>query len=203
MASSKMNAFLVVLYTIDEKDDWTTEAALRKANPNYDVSVSGDYLRQQVREAIQSARKQNKVKTKHLNIWCNARNAWMNMEAWKACEDSSLSDQDFEGQRCFLAVDLSSEDRHHLQGQSVSTRHRRPRALLRLRPVLSPGGARGRSRSPALPGMAHNKLLNVTDGNVIDYGLVLDHIKEDGHRFEIAEISGDPWNATLHAGPAG
>ena len=33
-----------VEYTIDEGDDWKSEASLRKANPNYGVSVSGDFL---------------------------------------------------------------------------------------------------------------------------------------------------------------
>ncbi len=35
------------IWTIDEDDDWTDPKVLQKANPNYDVSVYGDYLESQ------------------------------------------------------------------------------------------------------------------------------------------------------------
>jgi hypothetical protein len=54
-----------IVYTIDDGDDWTSDEALRKANPNYDVSVSGEFLRgRSPRRSL--PRKQNVVKTKHL-----------------------------------------------------------------------------------------------------------------------------------------
>jgi phage terminase large subunit-like protein len=100
--------FFVIIYTIDDGDDWRSEEALRKANPNFDVSVSGTYLRTAVRESLQSAHKQAIVKTKHLNIWVNARTGWMNLEAWKRCEDKSLNIEDFLGQEVYEGVDLSA-----------------------------------------------------------------------------------------------
>ncbi len=59
-----------LIYTIDPQDAWTSEAALRKANPNFDVSVSGEYLVTRQRAARSNARKAGCFKTKHLNIWC-------------------------------------------------------------------------------------------------------------------------------------
>ena len=34
----------------------------------------------------------------------------MDMEQWDRCADESLSIEDFEGQECYLAVDLASKD---------------------------------------------------------------------------------------------
>jgi phage terminase large subunit-like protein len=69
--------------TPEGENFWKTEAALRMANPNYGVSVFAEFLLKSLRQAIQSAHKQNVFKTKHLNIWVNAATAWMNMDAFR------------------------------------------------------------------------------------------------------------------------
>src|SRR6202023_949092 len=74
-----------LIFTIDKDDDWTSELALRKANPNYGVSVSTEYLQLQVRDGINHARKQGRVKTKHLNVWVTARDAYFNVQRWQDC----------------------------------------------------------------------------------------------------------------------
>jgi phage terminase large subunit-like protein len=114
------------------------------ANPNYDVSVSGEFLRAKIREAVQSARKQNTIKTKHLNIWCTARAAWMNMEAWKACEDPTL--RDAISKASVLDRDSTWHRSSTLRDDPrLPARDRRRRTLLRLRSVLSAGRSRDRS----------------------------------------------------------
>jgi phage terminase large subunit-like protein len=103
------DALFAIIYTLDEGDDWRTEAALKKANPNYGVSVDPEILRAEQREAIQSAYKQNAFKTKHLNIWCQARESWMNMEAWLGCGDARLREAEFFGDKCVAGLDLASK----------------------------------------------------------------------------------------------
>jgi len=97
-----------LIYTIDEGDDWTSPAALRKANPNYGISVDEDFLLSQQRQATQSASKQVRFKTKHLNIWCSAKSAWLNMLEWAKCADLTLRREQFKGERCYLTLDLAS-----------------------------------------------------------------------------------------------
>lgn len=97
-----------LIYTIDEKDDWTSPAALRKANPNFGISVDEDFLLSQQRQAMQSAAKQTRFKTKHLNIWCSAKSAWLNMLEWAKCADRTLRREQFKGERCYLVLDLAS-----------------------------------------------------------------------------------------------
>jgi phage terminase large subunit-like protein len=97
-----------LIYTIDEGDDWTKPAALRKANPNFGISVDEDFLLSQQRQAMQSASKQTRFKTKHLNIWCSAKSAWLNMLEWAKCADLTLRREQFKGERCYLTLDLAS-----------------------------------------------------------------------------------------------
>jgi phage terminase large subunit-like protein len=97
-----------LIYTIDDGDDWTSPAVLRKANPNFGISVDEDFLLSQQRQATQSASKQVRFKTKHLNIWCSAKSAWLNMLEWNKCADYNLRREQFKRERCYLTLDLAS-----------------------------------------------------------------------------------------------
>jgi phage terminase large subunit-like protein len=96
-----------VVYTIDDSDDWKDPKVWPKANPNLNISIDEDSIRVAVAEAINSPISQNDVKTKHLNIWCQASVAWLSMEAWARC-GGDLDLAEFEGQPCWVGLDLST-----------------------------------------------------------------------------------------------
>ncbi|HGY3149879.1 TPA: terminase large subunit [Morganella morganii] len=96
-----------IIYTVDDGDDWTDPATLRKANPNMGVSVYSDFLISQQNRAKNNARLAGIFKTKHLNIWVSARAAYFNMVSWRECEDKTLTLEMFEGQSCVQALDLA------------------------------------------------------------------------------------------------
>lgn len=95
------------IWTLDEGDDWTDPKNLAKANPCMGVSVFQEYLESQQQRAIRSARFTNTFKTKHLNVWVSAKSGFFNLQSWKACEDTSLTLEQFEGQECNLGLDLA------------------------------------------------------------------------------------------------
>ncbi|WP_230431815.1 terminase large subunit [Plesiomonas shigelloides] len=96
-----------IIYTIDPEDDWTSPDSLRKANPNFGVSVFEDFLISQLRRAIASPRFTNKFKIKHLNLWVSAKSAFFNMEKWNACANEYLTLDQFHGCECTLGLDLA------------------------------------------------------------------------------------------------
>lgn len=98
-----------IIYGLDEKDKWDKEAALKKANPNYGVSVDPEFLSGQLAQARRSAAKQNSYRTKHLNEWVGAQSAWLNMLAYQACRKKTIKLEDFRGSECYAAVDLASK----------------------------------------------------------------------------------------------
>lgn len=102
------DSVFAVIFTCDEDDDWDSDEALFKANPNIGVSVSENFLRQEREQARRSATKQNHFRTKHLNQWVGARTAWMNMLAWQR-QKTELKIEDFEGSPCWIAVDLATK----------------------------------------------------------------------------------------------
>lgn len=98
-----------IIYTIDDGDDWASEAAIRKANPNFDVSVGRDYLLDQLAKAKRDARQQSTFKTKHLNVWSGAKAAYYNPKHWEDCENAALSLDDLAAAPCFLGGDFASK----------------------------------------------------------------------------------------------
>ncbi len=96
-------------YTMDKDADWTDFKNWEIANPNCGVSVSKEFLQKQLKNALQSTRKQNILKCKHLNIWSNAGSPWLNANDWAKCEDSTLDINDFLGETCYPGCDLASK----------------------------------------------------------------------------------------------
>ena len=61
-----------IIYGLDEGDDWVTEEALIKANPNWGVSVRPEVLLPLQAKAMQLPSPVNNFKPKHLNEGVNA-----------------------------------------------------------------------------------------------------------------------------------
>jgi phage terminase large subunit-like protein len=183
-------------YTVDPEDDWTAPEAILKANPNLDVSVSSEFLLARQREAVRNTREQGRFKTKHLNLWVNARAAFFNMQSWAACRNPDLQLEDFEGQRCNIALDLASkQDIAALQilfdlgDGSFATfgRYYLPEEI-----VEEAGKDHYRGWALSDP----PKLI-LTQGNMIDFGRIEEDLDDIRHRFTVEEITFDPAQATM------
>lgn len=185
------------LYALDEGDDWTSEDVLIKANPNYGVSIAGDFLLARQRDAMQSASKQATFRTKHLNEWVGAKNAWLNMLRWRQCpERKTLAE--LEGRPCFIGLDLASkidiagnillfppvadDPLWHVHG-----RYYLPEA----RVIEELDGNTDRYREFDALG-----LLTLTDGEVIDFEVIKEDLREFSGRFDVQQVAYDPWQAT-------
>jgi len=188
------------IFTIDKEDDWTTEEAFRKANPNCDISVGSDFLRSRLRDAKQSTNKQNVYKTKHLNLWVGARNAWMNYLKWSA-QPQRKTLEELEGRDCFAAVDLASKIDIAAKGLLFPPIPGDP--LWHFHPAFYIPSSRlleEENPNAALYASWDNAgLLRVTDGEVIDFNQIQDDLRDDAARFTIIECAYDPWQGTKFA----
>lgn len=98
-------SYFGVEYTVDEADDWRSEQAWRKANPNYGVSVQPDDLARKARQAERSPAGTANFQTKHLNIWVRAAAAWFPMQEWHALPRLTLAE--LRAYPCWIGVDLA------------------------------------------------------------------------------------------------
>lgn len=181
-----------IIYTIDDGDDWQSEESLRKANPNYGVSVRADYLQSQLRKAIQNPSKQNTFKTKHLNVWCNARSAWMNMATWERQADAELRIEDFAGEPCWFALDLASK----LDLNAAAYLFKRGEHFYLFADFWLPTGAlESVVNADIYRGWSTAGWITLTDGGMVDYDAIEERIKERAKLLTPIEMPYDPFQA--------
>ena len=182
------------MWGLDEADDWTDPAMLRKANPNYGVSVSADFLLARHAEAMANARQQSSYQTKHLNRWVGARTAYFDLPKWMACK-RGIKLADFAGRRCWLGLDLAST-------VDIAA------PMLPLHDYVADCYSRfGRFYLPeATVELGHNQhyqawaregWITVTDGEIIDLRRIRDDIVEYGVEFDVVDVGYDPFQATM------
>jgi phage terminase large subunit-like protein len=182
-----------MIFTVDADTDWTGEEALRLANPNLGISVDETALQHDQEQAVQNPAKQNVFKTKHLNIWCNASSAWLNMQRWKECEDHSLEPEQFVNDSLVMAVDLASTTdlssavkvfTRTIDGKPhyyIFGRHYLPEAKIGL-----PENQHYQRWNLAVP-----PVLMATDGASIDYPLIERDLRADISTYKVREICFD------------
>jgi phage terminase large subunit-like protein len=192
-----------IIYTIDDEDDWTDERSWIKANPNWAVSVYADDIRQKAQKAAQIASAQPAFKTKHLNLWCQADHAWMNMQKWNACADSMLDEPALESVPCIVGLDLASKldllsaVRLHWKDIDNEETGRNERHYYCFHNSWLPQDTINNSTNTHLyQGWVIEEHLTAVPGATNDYDLVEDFIRETARRFQVAEVAHDQYNAT-------
>lgn len=185
-----------IIFGIDEGDDWDTEAALEKANPNIDVSVSREYLLAELAKAKRSATKQNAYKTKHLNQWVGAKVSWLNMLELQLCKNPKLSIDDFKGKRCYIGVDIATK-RDVASVAYCFPEGKKVTAFVKH--YLPYSAVYEEAKNHRYKGWGEAGLLNVTDGNVTDIDSIEDDVRQSCKEFDVKEIAFDPWQATQMA----
>jgi phage terminase large subunit-like protein len=184
-----------IIYTIDPEDDWKSESALIKTNPNYGVSIEPRFLRDELAVAIQSSRRQNAFKMKYENIWTNAAVGWMNMESWKSLSDPSISLDQFAKRPCVEAFDLASRidiasKVRAFQRLIAGKAHYYVFAKHFLNQAAIDDG-----RGEHYAKWVKDGWLTATPGNITDYVFILEDVVAGAARFNIRGIAYDPFHA--------
>ena len=209
----KLDHVFAIAYTIDLEpyidpfgvkqpaDDWTTEAAGRKANPNWGVSVDVAKYLSDLKEAIEDPAKQTTFKTKRLNIWCNAAAGFYNLQQWTACGDASLKIEQFAGESCIEGLDLANKldlcaavklFRRDLPGVDPETGEActldHYYAFLR---AWLPEAVALRPENTHFRGWADGGFLKATKGNITNYGLILKDLDDGAKDYRLEELDFD------------
>ena len=186
--------FYPVIYAADEEDDWKDEAVWYKANPALGIFRDIEEMRALCNKASQVPALQNTFRRLYLNQWTRQESRWLDMSAWDACNGAVYPD-DLEGQIAYGGLDLASTT-------DVA-------AFVLVFPGddgfdilpffwLPEEAAQRRQEINNVPYdvWARQGLIELTEGNVIDYRFVRKKINELGERYNIKEIAFDRWGAT-------
>jgi phage terminase large subunit-like protein len=190
------DSVFVMIFGIDKGDDWQSEEALLKANPNANVSVSLDWLKKQQLNAIESPSDRGQFKTKHLNIWLNALERVIPYEEWEKCAAPNMQISQCKDLPCIIGVDLANAidfvatvKNFFLQDGQRMYHFWFPQFWLPEARVYEKG-------APEHYKQWHEEgFLNVCEGERITTQDIKDSIRADCKNYRVGEIVLDPWKA--------
>ena len=107
LGDSKEKRLLPFLYMIDDIEKWNDINELRKSNPNLGVSVSVDYLLEEIAIAEGSLSKKAEFITKYCCLKQNSSLAWLPAQVVESACGSPVHLEDFRNCYCVGGIDLS------------------------------------------------------------------------------------------------
>ena len=196
------DTWFAAIFQLDEGDDWTDESVWVKANPSLGVTVPYKYMRDQIRQCINTPSNEVSIKTKNLNLWCQSAEVWIQdkyMDAvMKKVDLSCLS-----GEECTMGVDLSSTSdltSFTLMFPPNPNREYYPDKFLFKTYAFIPEEALENSpNAEYYRTWIRNKAAFKTSGNVVDYDEILRMMKETTMPLYLLNIYYDKYNATQWA----
>lgn len=183
-----------IIYTLDTNEEWDDPRMWIKSNPNLGVSLSADYLADQVRDARNRPEAVRNVMTKNLNLWVDAERTWILDDAWQKCIGTTSPDE-LHGCACWGGLDLSNvsditayvllfheNDRFQLV----------PYFWIPEEKMLE----KIRRENINYDRWVADEYVTVTPGNVIDYDFVKADILRRTSDYDLRSSAYDRWNAS-------
>lgn len=179
--------FAYVCALDDGDDPMTDEACWPKANPLLGVTITHEYLRRQVENAQHIPSELNTVLRLNFCVWTQQHTRAINLVQWQACQPMPTASA-LLGQPCYGGLDLGQSDDFS--------------AWIRLwtldggRVVVKPRFWICQAALEKYPMRPYDEwrragVLEVTEGDTTDYGVIEDAIADDCKRDGIREVAYD------------
>lgn len=198
----KDDSFYSVLFEPDkqdlEKEDfWKDEEIWKKSNPGYPRSPTASYMKNKVLQAEQSEETKTSFLTKHLNVWCDKPNVWIEHKIWTQ-NQTPIDIEKLKGKLCYAGLDLATMwdlAAFVLIFPDDSQGYRRYDILCRF--WIPKDNLLKRSQKDKVPYLdfLRDDLIIATDGNTIDYNYIEKQILQDCDDFDVKMIAYDKFNS--------
>lgn len=199
----KDESFYYVLFEPDEEDlkdpdFWKKEEVWRKSNPGYPRSPTASYMKNKVLQAEQSSESLISFKTKHLNVFCDKADVWIENKIWTQ-NQTPIDIEKLKGRTCYGGLDLATIwdlAALVLIFPDDSQGFRRYDILVRC--WIPKDNMMKRVQSDKVPyfDFLRDGLIQATDGNSIDYNYIEKQILQDCEDFDVKMIGYDRHNST-------
>lgn len=188
------DGMFVAIYAMDDGDDWRDESAWPKCVPNLGVTVTMDYIRQQVQAAVNNPQEETGVRTKTLNQWCDTQKVWL-PDSLVMAATGKVDLKAHAGRRCWVGVDLASVS--DMSAVCYLFEGDDGRLVFKTDYYLPAESAERGVNREWYAYLARTGQLTLTPGNVTDY----DYITRDLQAcpLRVGKIGYDPWNSTSWA----
>jgi len=185
-----------MIYEVGESADWKDEKVWKLANPGLGTSPKLEFLQEECRRASESAAYQNTFRRLYLNQWTEQDTRWIDIAKWDACNET-FDPEEMRGRRCFIALDLATTTDIAAEAICFPPRDNGSWAFL-WRFWVPSENVRKRSVRDRVPYdvWIRSGLIEVTQGNIIDYDIIRQRVLEDVQLYDVQEVVYDRWGAT-------
>lgn len=198
--NNKLNddSLFAAIYELDPKDDIEDKTNWVKVQPNLGITVTEEYLEQQLNKAKNSPLLLNNFRTKLMNQWVsNSSGEWIpNGYVLNCTQNIDLSDSKFNGLTGYLGLDLSSTSDmtaiSYMVYQPDEDRYYFKPFFYLPETALKESANKEKYRV-----WKERGYLNLTAGNVVDYDYIISKIQEINQNIPIEIISYDAWQSTM------
>ncbi len=181
-----------MIYELDSFEEWLDEDCWIKANPNLDVSITKDALREEVKQATNIPSKKNGVLVKHFNYWTSSAEGWIDTTLWDAEENVVQSiyrdgdlyvgcDLAMTGDLCAVTSLYVNGDHFHFDTKCFLPEFAYTEAKSHVKPIYAGAIERG--------------TLVLTDGPITDYHQIEHYIRDLASSPNFKAVAYDPYNA--------
>lgn len=192
--------FFPVIYEAAREDDWRSTEVWAKANPNFGVSVSVDYLARECAKAKTNPAYENTFRRLHLNQQTEQDNRWLPVDLWDSCS-GPVDWAEFAGCECVVGVDLGAvRDLSAVAFVFPDPPPPYEGRLVAKVELFSPlEGIQERIDRDNVPYDVWAKQGYLRLMPTLEYDTIRDVILESAEQYNIRLIAMDPWNAAYLA----
>lgn len=185
----------VMIFEMDEGDDWLEPKNWAKANPNLGVSVDVEWLAEQVQDAQNRPEAVVNVKTKNLNMWVDAEDTWILDNKWmesSVTEDASM----LQGMDCWGGLDLSNVS--DITAFVLIFKNDEGRLYLKPYFWIPEDTLKDKiaKENVFYAEWVQKGYVKVTPGNVVDYDYIRADIDKIADEYNVMSIAYDRWNSS-------
>lgn len=196
LGDSKEKRLLPIFYIIDDLEKWNDINELKKSNPNLGVSVSVDYLLEEIAIAEGSLSKKAEFITKYCNVKQNSTSAWLSTKDIEKSCGKAITMEDLKSNYCVAGIDLSQTT--DLTSACLVVEKNEELFVIShfWLPIEKLAEATSRDGIPYSE-MIEKGWLSLSGDNYIDYHSVFDWLKEAVEKYELLPlmVGYDRWSS--------
>ena len=188
------DTFLPLIYEAEPDDDIQDEETWRKANPNYEISITKQYFEKMAKEAKLLPSSEIAFRQLHLNQWVSSLSGWMTDDEWMK-SSGEVDIEQLRGRVCYAGLDLAQVE----DVCAFVLVFPFDDGVLKVLPFFFVSESAVERRRNQTGGSYDNFVsrgeLIVTDGNSTDYEVIKNKIFECAEVFDLKSIAYDRWNS--------
>jgi phage terminase large subunit-like protein len=189
------DSFWPFIYQLDENDDIEDDSNWIKCQPNLGVTVSKDFMRQELIKMKNDSTAEVGVKTKTFNMWCTSSMVWIKPETIVKCM-KDVKVEEFAGSTGVIGVDLGSVN--DLTAVSLLVPQASEYVLFSWN-FIPEETYKVHENKPLYDKFIKEGTLFITPGNVCDYDYITAFIKNISQSIMISDVYYDKYNSAQWA----